>query len=109
MTAETLGFWRDLALILLIAQAFILALVTGAAIGFSWYYLRKGRKALYLPLLMVQVYALRIQHLTMQVTDKLAAVPIGISAASAQATTMWRTWWNAFRSKDKTHGTRTSV
>lgn len=109
MTRETLAFWRDIALILLCLQAFILMLVPGAILYFGWYYLRKGRKALSMPLLMAQVYALRIQHVTMRVTDKIAAIPMNIGAGSAQITTTLRTLFKGARSKGAVHGKRTAL
>lgn len=106
MTAETFALWRDLALILLIAEAFILVLPVAILLFFGWKYLRKGRKALYMPMLMAQVYALRIQHITMRVTDKIATVPINVSAASAQVTTAVGTLTKGTPSKGKTDGSR---
>lgn len=109
MTPETLAFWRDIAVVLLCVQAFILMLVPGALFYFGWYYLRKGRKALSMPLLMAQVYALRIQHITMRVTDKFAAIPINIGAGSAQVTTTLRTLFKGARSEGGIHGKRTAL
>jgi hypothetical protein len=91
MNAETLGMWRDIALIFLIVQSFIVTLATGAVFGVAWWYLRKGRKALVMPLLYGQVYALRAQHITLKATDKVAAVPIGANALAARIGTTVRT------------------
>ena len=65
-------------------NAFILALMTGVGLGFGWWYLRKGRKALGMPFLMAQVYALRVQNATMRVTDRIVNVPIQLNAAATQ-------------------------
>lgn len=66
---------------------FVLMLIPAALFGFGWWYLRKGRKALAMPFLMAQVYALRIQNATMRVSDKIVNVPIQMNAAATQVET----------------------
>lgn len=90
MNPETVSLWADIATIFVLINVFILMLIPGAAFGFGWWYLRKGRKKLVVPLLMGQVYALRVQHITMKVTDAIANVPIQISNTAAQITTTLR-------------------
>ncbi len=84
MSPESISFWADVAAIYCVVNALILTLVSGVALGLGWWYLRKGRKALGMPLLMAQVYTLRAQHITMQVTDAIANVPIGIHTTTAR-------------------------
>ncbi len=90
MNPEAVSFWADIAAIFLVGNVILLTLVMGVALGFGWWYLRKGRKALVLPLLMGQVYALRVQNATMKVTDAVANVPIQIHATTTQVTTTAR-------------------
>jgi hypothetical protein len=87
MNPESISLWADIAAIFVLINVFILMLIPGAAFGFGWWYLRKGRKALVVPLLMAQVYALRVQQITMKVTDGIANVPIQISATATQIAT----------------------
>lgn len=90
MNPESISFWANVAAIFLLVNVFILTLATGAALGFGWWYLRKGRKALGMPLLMAHVYALRTQHVTMKVSDAVANVPIQISSLTTRVTTTAR-------------------
>ena len=66
---------------------FVLMLIPAALFGFGWWYLRKGRRALVTPLLMGQVYALRIQNATMRVSEKIVNVPIQLNAGVTQVET----------------------
>ncbi len=84
MSPESLLFWANIAAIYCVVNGVILSLVIGVAFGFAWWYLRKGRKALMMPLLMAQVYALRAQHITLKVTDAVANVPIGIHTTTTR-------------------------
>lgn len=93
MDAESISFWADIAAIFLVVNVILITLVIGAAFGFGWWYLRKGRKALAIPLLMGQVYTLRAQQITMKVTDAIANVPISIHATTAQIKTTAQTLW----------------
>lgn len=87
MNPETISVWADIATIFLVVCTVISTLALGAVYGGAWWYLRKGRKALGLPLLMGQVYALRVQHATMKVTDGVANVPIKVATATTQVKT----------------------
>ncbi len=78
MDQQTLAFFRDLSIMLLCLEAFILMLIPGIILFFAQRYLRRFRHWLRLPLLRVQVYALRVQHLTMRATDGVARVPIAM-------------------------------
>ncbi len=62
MDPETLNFWANAAAIFLFFNALVMTILTGVAFGFAWWYLRKGRIWLGMPLLMAQVYALRAQQ-----------------------------------------------
>ncbi len=87
MNPDTLSFWTDIAAIFLFINAIILTLIIAVALGLGWWYLRQGRKKLALPLLYAQVYTLRVQQITMQVTNGIARVPIEIRATAAQVMT----------------------
>lgn len=84
MNPETIHFWADIAAIFVMINVFILMLIPGVAFGFAWWYLRKVPKKLEMPFLMAHVYALRVQQITMKVTDGIANVPIQISCVAAQ-------------------------
>jgi hypothetical protein len=90
MDPETLNFWTNVAAIYLFANLCVITLIVGVALGFGWWYLRKGRLALALPLLYAQVYALRVQHITTRAGDTIASVPIGISSTVEQVRTTAR-------------------
>lgn len=68
----------------------VIIIVIGAVLGAGWWYLRKGRRALAMPLLMGQVYTLRVQHITMQVSDAVANAVIQTNTAATQAATTVR-------------------
>lgn len=91
MNPEAVSFWADIAAIFCLVQVILLTIVVGVGLGFGWWYLRKGRKKLATPLLMGQVWALRVQHVTMKVTDAVANVPITINAGVTQALTTIQT------------------
>ena len=84
MSADTIIILSDIATIFLAINVIIMTLVVGAAIGFAWWYLRKGRKALELPFLYAQVYTLRVQKVTMQACEAIARVPIEVGANAAR-------------------------
>lgn len=90
MNPETLNFWANVAAIYLILLLFLFIMVTGVLFGFLWWYLRKGRRALALPFLYAQVYALRVQRTTQKVSDQVVRAPIALSAATEQVTTTSR-------------------
>ncbi len=85
MDQQTIAFWRDLSIMLLCLEAFILMLIPGAILFFVQKYLRQFRHWLRLPLLRVQVYTLRVQHLTLRATDGVARVPIAMHMLATQA------------------------
>lgn len=85
MTPDSVSFWADVATIFLMAQCFVLAMFTAVTLGMVWWYFRLARKKLVVPLLMAQVYALRIQHATNKVSEKIVSVPIGINATAKRA------------------------
>ncbi|MBI4789898.1 MAG: hypothetical protein HY782_22935 [Chloroflexi bacterium] len=85
MDTSILAPWRDIAIVLLVIEAFIMALVPGAILFFIVKGLRALRRWLRGPLLQAQVWALRIQHGTVRATDAVAAVPISFNSAATQA------------------------
>jgi hypothetical protein len=87
MNPETLSWWADVLTVYLVLNVFVLTLAVGVGLGFGWWYLRKGRRKLVMPLLMAQVYTLRVQRVTMRVTDAIAGVPIALHAATARVKT----------------------
>jgi len=87
MNPETLNFWANVAAVYLMFLMFLGILVAGVLLGFVWWYLRKGRRALALPFLYAQVYALRVQHTTQKVSEKVVQVPMAISSTSEQVAT----------------------
>lgn len=91
MNPEVVSLWADIAAIFCLVQIVLVTIVMGVGLGFGWWYLRKGRKKLATPLLMGQVYALRVQHATMKVSDGVANVPITINSAVTQALTTIQT------------------
>ncbi len=68
----------DIAAVYLVVWMLLTILIVAVSLGIAWWYLRRGRKALVLPFLYAQVYALRVQNATMKVSDKIASVPIGL-------------------------------
>jgi hypothetical protein len=90
VSPEAVSFWADIAAIFIVINVLVIVLVVGAAFGAGWWYLRKGRKALAMPLLMGQVYTLRVQHITMRVTDGIANAVIQTNATATQVTTTAR-------------------
>lgn len=100
MNPETISVWADVAAIFLVVNVVVLTLAVGVGLGFGWWYLRKGRRALSMPLLMGQVYSLRVQHITIKVTDRIANVPIQIHATTAQVTTTVRVLGQSLRARD---------
>lgn len=87
MSTETVSFWADVAAIFLLSQIIVVSLLFGILSGFGWWQFRKGRKALAMPLLRAQVFALRVQHRTMKAGDAAANVPIQIHALTTRIKT----------------------
>lgn len=82
--------WRDLALILLVIEAAVIVAVPGVVFFFILKGVRAVKRWVRPPLLQAQVWALRIQHRTLHVTDSVVSVPIRINSASVQVTTTTR-------------------
>jgi len=80
MDEQALSMTADIAAVYLVMLMLLAALITAVGLGIVWWYLRRGRKALVLPFLYAQVYALRVQNATMKVSEKIASVPIGLSS-----------------------------
>ncbi len=85
MNPESVSFWADVAAIFLLAQLFLFTLLFAVGLGVGWWYFRQARKKLIVPLLMGQVYALRIQQGTAQVSAKIVNVPITLGATVKRA------------------------
>ncbi len=83
-TKMDLAPWRDVALMLLCLEAFIFMLVPAAIFFFAQKYLRRFRRWLRMPLLRVYVYTLRVQNLTLNASNSIIRVPIGVRAFSAR-------------------------
>ena len=81
----SLANWRDLAVILLMIQAFVMALVPGVILFFSvrgmLWLIRKLR--IWMPQL--QSYFYKASEIACKARDKIAAPVIAIDAASARA------------------------
>ena len=69
----------------ILASIIIVILAFGVGIGFGWWYLRKGRKALVLPLLHAAGVCLAREQATIKGTDIIANVDMGIDTAFEQA------------------------
>ena len=80
MSPESVSFWADVSAIFILSQMLLFTLLFAVGLGVGWWYFRKARKKLIVPLLMGQVYALRIQQGTTQVSNKIVNVPITINA-----------------------------
>ncbi len=76
MDPQTLAPWRDLAIMLLCLEAMVFVAVPGVILFFAQKYLRRFRHWLRLPLLHVQVWALRVEHMTLRASNNIAGVPI---------------------------------
>ena len=91
----TLANWRDLAVVLLVIEAFIMSLVPAAILylavrGMSWVLQQLRQLA---P--RVQGYFRKAAQVTDQVSHKVSAPIIGVSAASAQ----FSRWFSALSSR----------
>lgn len=85
MSPESISFWADVSAIFILSQLFLFTLLMAVGLGVGWWYFRKARKKLLVPLLMGQVYALRIQQGTAKIGDKIANVPITIDSTAKRA------------------------
>jgi hypothetical protein len=78
MSRELLGILRDIAAILLCLECAILIAVPGVILFFATKYLRKGRRALRVPLLRLVVLTLRVQHATQRATSAIIDAEIKV-------------------------------
>ena len=90
MNPNTLTPWRDAALILLCLEAFVLMLIPGAIFFFAQKYLRRFRHWLRLPILRVYVYTLRVQNITLRVSNGIVGMPITMQMLSVRMRTTAR-------------------
>jgi hypothetical protein len=109
MTPETLNFWANVSAIFLMANLCVLVIATGVGLGFGWWYLRKGRKALTIPFLYAQVYVLRVQQVTQQASEAIVSVPIAIGAASVRVATTTKLLVSRNRVEGNKNGSGTTV
>lgn len=86
--------WRDLALILLVLEAFVIVAVPGVVFFFALKGVRALKRVIRKPLKQGQMWALRIQQGTTRATDAIAAVPIGISSNATRARVTARGVWD---------------
>ena len=84
MNRETLALLRDLSFLLLCLYMAIFVAIPGVVFYFAQMYLRKGRRALKLPLLKVQVLFLRVERLTLDMSNRIVGVPIAVRAFNAR-------------------------
>ncbi len=82
MDASTLAPWRDAAVVLLVIEAGLLALVPAVAFFFVLKAVRAVKRWIRMPLLRAQVWALRIQNSVMRSTTAIALVPITVQSNS---------------------------
>lgn len=82
MSPESISFWADVSAIFILAQMLLFTLLFAVALGTGWWYFRKARRKLIVPLLMGQVYALRIQQGTTKVSNQIVGVPMTINATA---------------------------
>ena len=87
VNAETISYWAQIAAVYLAICTFITTLALGAIYGGAWWYLRKGRKWLAMPLLMAQVYTLRVQHITTKVANGIGKGVIETNVTVTQVST----------------------
>lgn len=85
MSPESISFWADVSAIFILSQLLFFTLLMAVGLGVGWWYFRKARKKLIVPLLMGQVYALRIQQGTTKISDKIVNVPMTINATAKRA------------------------
>ncbi len=85
-----LAFWRDLSVVLLCLEAFIMTLIPGAIIFFSIKGLRALEKKLREVSPKVQGVFHTVNRATRQASDKAASPFIAASAANAQVNALWR-------------------
>ncbi len=85
MDTSILAPWRDAAIVLLVLEACVIALVPGIAFFFILKGVRAVKRWLRPPLLNAQMWAQRIQHGTTRVADAVANVPISIESSAVRS------------------------
>lgn len=85
MDTSILAPWRDAAIVLLVLEAFVMALVPGVIFFFILKGLRAVKRWLRQPLLNAQMWAQRIQQGTLRVADAVADVPISMESNATRA------------------------
>jgi len=95
-----LAFWRDLSVVLLCLEGFIMLLIPGAIFFFSIKGLRALERKMREVSPKVQGVFRQVNRVTEQVTDKIAAPIIKISGANAQLRGMRRGAVSLFRRRE---------
>jgi hypothetical protein len=85
MEPSSLAPWRDLSIVWLSILAMILMLIPGAVFFFAIRGMRAVNRWLRLPLLIAQLWALRIEQGTRRASEVIVEVPIAVHSRSAQA------------------------
>lgn len=85
-----LGFWRDLSVVLLCLEGFVLLLIPGAILFFSVKGMNALDRKLHAIFPKVQGVFGQVNRITRQVTDKVAEPVIKASAMTAQVQAMGR-------------------
>jgi hypothetical protein len=90
MDIETLNFWANVSIIVLAVEAIVIGLAIGAAFFYARRYVKQFRLWLKLPLLQAQVYMLRTQKITGDVSNAVVGVPMALSAGTERVTATTR-------------------
>ena len=90
MDIETLNFWANVSLIILSVEAIVIGLAVGAAFFYADRYVKQFRLWLHMPLLQTQVYMLRTQKTTMDVSNAIVRVPMELNAGTERVTATGR-------------------
>ncbi len=90
MNTSILAPWRDVAIVLLVIEAFVIALAPGIVFFFILKGVRAVKRWLRLPLLNAQMWAQRIQHGTTRAANAVANVPISIASDATRASVTTR-------------------
>lgn len=87
MTGERLAVLADISAIYMLVNFILFAIFMAVIGGFTWWHLRRLRRKMGTPLLQAQVFALRVQHHTQKVSEKIVRVPIELNAGVDQIST----------------------
>ena len=90
MSRELLGILRDIAALLLCLECAVMIAVPGVILFFAQKYLKKGRRALRVPLLRLVVLTLRVQHLTQRATSAIIDADIKLEMLATRVFTTAR-------------------